>query len=191
MKEVKAVSKRNNDDVQDLETEEASAAETAEETTELEEEASVEETEIDQLKQQVQDLEDRLLRLQAEYDNFRRRTKKEKESAAKYKSQSLAESLLPALDNFERALMINPETEEAKSLLQGMKMVHNQLSEALQSEEIEIMETVGQPFDPHMHEAVMQVESDEYDSNIIVEELQKGYLLKDKVIRPAMVKVSS
>ncbi|WP_281285217.1 nucleotide exchange factor GrpE [Alkalicoccus halolimnae] len=185
------MSKRNNDDVQDLETEEASAAETAEETTELEEEASVEETEIDQLKQQVQDLEDRLLRLQAEYDNFRRRTKKEKESAAKYKSQSLAESLLPALDNFERALMINPETEEAKSLLQGMKMVHNQLSEALQSEEIEIMETVGQPFDPHMHEAVMQVESDEYDSNIIVEELQKGYLLKDKVIRPAMVKVSS
>ncbi|NJP36505.1 nucleotide exchange factor GrpE [Alkalicoccus luteus] len=147
--------------------------------------------EKDEHSREMEEMQNKLLRLQADYDNFRRRTKQEKEAAAKYKSQKLADSLLPALDNFERALMMEPESEEAKNLLQGMQMVYRQLEEALQSEHINVMETVGQPFDPHKHEAVMQVETDEYDSNIIVEELQKGYMLHDKVIRPAMVKVNA
>lgn len=153
--------------------------------------SGAEEDALEQLEKQLEQKEDRLLRLQAEYDNFRRRTKQEKESAAKYRSEKLAENLLPAMDNFDRALMTEPESEEAKSLLQGMKMIYNQLNEALNTEEITVMETVGETFDPTKHEAVMQVESEEFESNVVVEELQKGYMLKDKVLRPAMVKVNA
>ncbi|QKS73206.1 nucleotide exchange factor GrpE [Paenalkalicoccus suaedae] len=166
----------------------------------LEEEAEFVETdaeevsqpsEIEELEAKVEEATNKLLRTQADYDNFRRRTKQEKEAAAKYRSQSLAESLIPAVDNFERALSVEVESEDAKSLLKGMEMVHKQLIEALKNEGVEQMETVGEAFDPHKHQAVMQVESDEHESNTIIEELQKGYILQDKVIRPAMVKVSS
>lgn len=142
------------------------------------------------LDKKLEETTNRLLRVQADYDNFRRRTRLEKEADAKYRSQRLAEELLPAIDNFERALMISPEAEEARSLLKGMEMVYRQLQEALKKEGIEVIEAVGQPFDPHVHQAVMQVETDEYEKNIVVEELQKGYKLKDRVIRPAMVKVN-
>ncbi|MCR6110373.1 nucleotide exchange factor GrpE [Bacillus sp. A301a_S52] len=147
--------------------------------------------EIKELERKLADATNRILRIQADYDNFRRRTKQEKESAAKYRSQSLAEKLLPALDNFERGMMITPQEEETKSLLQGMEMVYRQLKDALVEEGIEPIETVGKPFDPHYHQAVMQVENDEFESNVVVEEMQKGYQLKDKVIRPAMVKVNA
>ncbi|WP_096188342.1 nucleotide exchange factor GrpE [Evansella halocellulosilytica] len=147
--------------------------------------------EVAEIEQKLQETSNRLLRVQADYDNFRRRTKQEKESEAKYRSQRLAEELLPAVDNFERGLSIHPENEETKSLLQGMEMVYRQLKEALEKEGVMPIKTVGEPFDPQLHQAVMQVESDEYDSNIVVEELQKGYMLKDRVIRPAMVKVNA
>ncbi|WP_078577121.1 nucleotide exchange factor GrpE [Salipaludibacillus agaradhaerens] len=146
---------------------------------------------MQELERKLADATNRMLRIQADYDNFRRRTKQEKESAAKYRSQSLAEKLLPALDNFERGMMITPQEEETKSLLQGMEMVYRQLKDALAEEGIEPIETVGKPFDPHYHQAVMQVETDEFESNVVVEEMQKGYQLKDKVIRPAMVKVNA
>ncbi|SDN43888.1 nucleotide exchange factor GrpE [Alkalicoccus daliensis] len=194
------MSQEKRDDLHEEEVQEASETENnasseAEDIEEAEEEnaeeVSPEAEEIEQLKAELEEAQNRNIRLQADYDNFRRRTKKEKEEAAKFKSQKLAESLLPAIDNFERALTIEPETEEAKNLLQGMKMVYNQISEALQSEQVKAMDTVGQPFDPHMHQAVMQVEEEGYESNVIVEELQKGYTLNDKVIRPAMVKVNA
>ncbi|MFA9558792.1 nucleotide exchange factor GrpE [Evansella sp. AB-rgal1] len=143
-----------------------------------------------ELEQKLEETTNRLLRIQADYENFRRRTRMEKEADAKYRSQRLAEELLPAMDNFERALMIQPESEETKNLLQGVEMVYRQLKEGLSKEGIEPIETVGQPFDPHLHQAVMQVETDEFDKNVVVEELQKGYKLKDRVIRPAMVKVN-
>ncbi|WP_280768516.1 nucleotide exchange factor GrpE [Salipaludibacillus daqingensis] len=144
-----------------------------------------------ELEQKLEETTNRMLRLQADYDNFRRRTQQEKESAAKYRSQSLAESLLPALDNFERGMKIDAQSDETKSLLQGMEMVYRQMKEALKNEGIEAIDSVGQPFDPHVHQAVMQVESDEYEPNVVVEEMQKGYMLKDRVIRPAMVKVNA
>ncbi|MGJ9381683.1 nucleotide exchange factor GrpE [Salipaludibacillus sp. CF4.18] len=147
--------------------------------------------ELNQLNEKLEETNNRLLRTQADFDNFRRRMNKEKESAAKYKSQSLAESLLPAMDNFERALQVDAQSEDTKGLLQGMEMVYRQLKEALEKEGIVPIETVGQPFDPHFHQAVMQVESDEFESNIVVEELQPGYKLKDRIIRPAMVKVNA
>ncbi|WP_273753138.1 nucleotide exchange factor GrpE [Alkalicoccobacillus gibsonii] len=140
---------------------------------------------------EVADLNNRLLRVQADYDNFRRRSREEKEAAAKYRAQGFIEELLPALDNFERALSVKPESEEAKSLAQGLNMVYNQLQEALKKEGVTAIETVGQPFDPHLHQAVMQVEEEGFESNQVVEELQKGYKLKDRVLRPSMVKVNA
>ncbi|SER70876.1 nucleotide exchange factor GrpE [Salipaludibacillus aurantiacus] len=148
-------------------------------------------SEVKQLELKLEEATNRMLRIQADYDNFRRRTKQEKESAAKYKSQSLAEKLLPALDNFERGMAITPQEEETKSLLKGMDMVYRQIKNALEEEGISEIDAVGQPFDPHYHQAVMQVETDDYGSNIVVEEMQKGYQLKDRVIRPAMVKVNA
>lgn len=141
------------------------------------------------LQEEKDEIYNRLLRVQAEYDNFKRRTQKERTSDLKYKSQDLATELLPALDNFERALQVE-ETEENKGMIEGITMVYNQLLEALKSQGVELIETENQPFDPNLHHAVMQVEDETLESNVVVEELQKGYMLKDRVIRPAMVKVN-
>ncbi|MDC3415572.1 nucleotide exchange factor GrpE [Aquibacillus sp. 3ASR75-54] len=146
--------------------------------------------ELESVKQEKEELYQRLLRLQAEYDNFRKRTQKEKEADRKYRSQSLVTELLPVVDSFDRALTAEIKDDAAASFVDGMKMVYRQLTEALQKEGVEAIKTEGEPFDPHLHQAVMQVEDDNYDSNVVVEELQKGYTLKDRVIRPAMVKVN-
>lgn len=130
-----------------------------------------------------------MLRIQAEYDNFKKRTQKERIAERKYKAQDLANELLPVMDNFERALQVE-STEETKSIIEGISMVYNQLKEALKSQGVEEIEAEGNPFDPNLHHAVMQVEDEEQESNIVVEELQKGYILNDRVIRPAMVKVN-
>ncbi|MBB5324766.1 molecular chaperone GrpE [Anoxybacillus tepidamans] len=158
-------------------------------STEKEELAAANEK-IAELEGKLQEMEHRYLRLHADFDNFRRRTRLEFEAAEKYRAQSLVMDLLPALDNFERALKIEVEDEKAKSILQGMEMVYRALLEALKKEGVEAIESVGKPFDPHLHQAVMQVEDSNYEPNTVVEEFQKGYKLKDRVIRPAMVKVS-
>lgn len=149
-----------------------------------------EQMKIEALETEVKALNDRLIRVQADFDNFRRRTKQEKEAAAKYKAQNLIEEIIPAVDNFDRALGVKAESEEAKAILQGMDMVYRQLADALKNEGLERIESVGQSFDPHYHQAVLQVETDEFESNHVIEELQKGYKLRDRVIRPAMVKVN-
>ncbi|GAE26948.1 heat shock protein GrpE [Halalkalibacter wakoensis JCM 9140] len=154
-------------------------------------EQEVEATKEDARLAEIADLNNRLLRVQADYDNFRRRSREEKEAAAKYRSQNVIEALLPVIDNFERALLVKPEGEEAKSLLQGMEMVYRQFQDTLKNEGVEVIETVGQTFDPHLHQAVMQVEEEGFESNQIVDELQKGYRLKDRVLRPSMVKVNA
>ncbi|MBA2173542.1 nucleotide exchange factor GrpE [Halobacillus locisalis] len=153
----------------------------------IEEEVQSEE---EQLRKERDDLNNRLLRLQADYDNFRRRTQKEKEADRKYRSQSLVEELVPVLDNFHRALQVEVDGESAQKFADGMKMVYDQFQAALDKEGVEEIPAQGEPFDPNLHQAVMQVEDENYDSNIVVEELQKGYRLKDRVIRPAMVKVN-
>ncbi|SHN11074.1 nucleotide exchange factor GrpE [Gracilibacillus kekensis] len=146
--------------------------------------------ELTKLQEEKDDLQNHLLRVQAEYDNFRKRTKKEKEADLKYKSQSVVTELLPVLDNFERALQVEVEDKAAKGIVEGLEMVYRQLKTVLESEGVTEIETDGQTFDPNMHQAVMQVEEDGYESNQIVETMQKGYQLKDRVIRPAMVKVN-
>jgi len=145
--------------------------------------------EVENLQKEKEELYQRFLRAQAEFDNFKKRSIKERESAAKYKSQDLATELLPAIDNFERALQVEVD-ESNKGLLEGISMVYRQLIDALKSQGIEAIESVGKEFDPNIHQAVMQVEDESMDSNVVVEELQKGYLIKDRVIRPAMVKVN-
>ncbi|MGM8364631.1 nucleotide exchange factor GrpE [Virgibacillus sp. W0181] len=145
--------------------------------------------ELESLREEKEAALERSLRLQAEYENFKKRTEKEKSAAQKYKSQDLANELLPALDNFERALKVEVN-DDNRNLIEGITMVYSQLEEALKAQGIEKMETLNEQFDPNLHHAVMQVEDEEKDSNTIVEELQAGYMLKDRVIRPAMVKVN-
>lgn len=145
--------------------------------------------EMNQLVEEKNQLQERLLRTQAEFDNYRKRTEKEKLAERKYKSQDFATDLLPVIDNFERALQTEV-TEENKGFYEGVQMVYQQLNQALDTHEVQAMEVMGQPFDPNQHHAVMQVEDDTLEANTVVEELQKGFLIKDKVIRPAMVKVN-
>ena len=170
------------------ETEKSSEIEELE-PTELKEKLKELEEKYEALEAEKKQLTDRMLRIQADYENYKRRTEKERIAERKYKAQDLATELLPVIDNFERALQTEV-TEENKSFRDGMVMIYEQLQNALKSQGIETIETVNKPFDPNIHHAVMQVEDENYESNIIVEELQKGYMLKDKVIRPAMVKVN-
>ncbi|WP_423407451.1 nucleotide exchange factor GrpE [Heyndrickxia sp. MSNUG] len=145
---------------------------------------------IAELEAKLEDADNRYLRLQADFDNFRRRSRIELEASAKYRAQSVITDLLPAIDNFDRAMKMEVDNEQAKSLMQGVEMVYRSLLDALKNEGVEVIEAVGKEFDPHLHQAVMQAEDENYGSNIVVEEFQKGYMLKDRVIRPAMVKVN-
>ena len=156
----------------------------------IEEVADESEQKIAELQAKLDETENKMLRTQADFDNFRRRSRLDQEAAQKYRAQNLVTEIIPALDNFERALQIEADNDQTKSLLQGVNMVYNQLVQALKSEGVEAIKAVGEQFDPHLHQAVMQVEDENFDSNTVVEELQKGYILKDRVIRPSMVKVN-
>ncbi len=131
-----------------------------------------------------------MLRLQADFDNYRRRTQREKEDLAEYASQKLVTSILPIIDNFERAVAVQATGVESKGILQGVQMIQRQMMELLQREGLAEMNAQGQPFDPNFHEAVMQVPAEGVEDNTVVDVLQKGYCLKDRVIRPAMVRVA-
>lgn len=146
--------------------------------------------EIQLLTSKLEEADNRYVRLQADFDNFRRRTRLDTEANEKYRAQKLAVELLPALDNFERALKIEADNEQTKSVLQGMEMVYRSIVDALKKEGVEAIESVGKEFDPNFHQAVMQGEDENFGSNIVTDEFQKGYILKDRVIRPSMVKVN-
>jgi molecular chaperone GrpE len=146
--------------------------------------------ELEELRKQADENQQRYLRVQADFDNFRRRSRQEKEDFAKYASLKLIEQLLPVVDNFERALLSSKDTKDFEALVKGLDMTSRQLDQLLVQEGLTPIESVGQPFNPEYHQAIMQVESEEHEEGIVVEEIQKGYMLKDKVVRPAMVKVS-
>lgn len=131
--------------------------------------------------------ENRYLRLQADFENFRRRTRQEKEELGNLVTQNLLKDLLPFLDNFERALAAGGNDEGG--LRAGVEMMYKQLVEALKKEGLEYIETKDKPFDPNFHQAVMRVEDAEKEDGEIVAELQKGYMVKGRVIRPSMVQV--
>lgn len=180
-------------DPNELKEEAAQAQQAAEEAEAVSEagEAPAEDAAVDARLQALADeYQGRLLRVQADYDNFRRRTQKEKEELAQYATSKLITELLTVLDNFDRALNTAPAGAEVEAFSKGVNMIFRQLDGVLKSEGLTVMEAVGQPFNPEYHQAIMQVESEEYEEGIVTEEVQKGYLLKDKVLRPAMVKVS-
>lgn len=146
--------------------------------------------EVKRLQSLADDCQQRALRTQADFDNYRKRTLKEKEDFAKYASSKLITELLPIIDNFDRAIAAAGDSPEIESFAKGVSMIFRQFEGVLKAEGLEAMEAVGQQFNPEFHQAIMQVESDEHEEGIVVEEVQKGYMLKDKVLRPAMVKVS-
>ncbi|ACL70031.1 nucleotide exchange factor GrpE [Halothermothrix orenii] len=145
------------------------------------------ETEVDELTEEKNNIFNKLQRLQADFINYRKRTNKEKGKIGIRAKIELIEKILPVVDNFERALNSAPDEDEFK---QGVDMIYRQLMDTLKKEGVEVIPAVGEPFDHNLHEAIMQVEDSKYESGTVVEELQKGYILEDKVIRPAMVKVA-
>ena len=168
--------------------------ETAETEEEVVEEKTAEELlqeKVDKLEEELKQSEDKYLRLYAEFENFKRRKNKEIEINNVYKSQKVITEILPSLDNLERALQVESDNEEIKSLLKGVEMVYEGLLNVLKSEGVELIETENAQFDPNYHHAVMQEEDSEKESGAILDTFQKGYKLKDRVIRPAMVKVNS
>ncbi|CAH8769666.1 nucleotide exchange factor GrpE [Paenibacillus dendritiformis] len=179
-------------DSEAVETADVEHNQEAEETSEAEGKAAEEAqgAGLKEARAQAEELQQRLLRAQADFDNFRRRTVKEKEELAQYASSKLVTELLPVLDNFERALAAAQTGSEEQSFVKGVDMIFRQFMQVLEQEGVKAMNAVGEPFNPEFHQAIMQVESEEHEEGIVVEEVQKGYMLKDRVLRPAMVKVS-
>ena len=141
------------------------------------------------LQEKVDELEDRVKRQMAEFDNFRKRTEKEKSAMFETGAKSVVEKILPVVDNFERGLAGLSEEEIRQPFAEGMNMVYKQLMAELEKLEVKPIEAVGCEFNPDLHNAVMQVESEEYASGIIAQELQKGYTYRDSVVRHSMVAV--
>ena len=145
---------------------------------------------IEQLENEVNTWKTDYYKVFADMENLKRRLEKEHQNSMKFILQSFLESLLPVLDNFERSLNIPNPTDEVAAVLKGNKMIFDQLMNVLKKNGLEIIEAQGKEFDPNFHQAVMMVEDENYESNIVVEELQKGYMLKDRVIRASLVKVN-
>lgn len=145
----------------------------------------------DALKEKIEELEDRVKRQMAEFDNFRKRSEKEKTMMFETGAKSVIEKILPVVDNFERGLASVPEEQKTDGFAQGMEMIYKQLMTELEKMEVKPIPAVGEDFNPDFHNAVMQVESEEYESGVIAQELQKGYTYRDGVVRHSMVAVVS
>ena len=141
------------------------------------------------LKEKVTALEDRVLRQMAEFENFRKRTTKEKEQMFSLGEKNVIEKILPVIDNFERGLASIPEEEKGGAIASGMEMIYKQLMKILEDLGVKPIEAVGKEFDPNYHNAVMQVESEEYESGVVAQEFIKGYMYHDTVVRHSMVGV--
>ena len=142
---------------------------------------------------EIEGLTDRLKRTLAEFENFRKRSEREKAQMFDLGAKSVLEKLLPVIDNFERSVAQAPESEEPgiKAYAEGMEMIYRQLLKNMKEAGVEPIDAIGKPFDPNYHNAVMHEENDELGENVVAEELQKGYLYKDSVLRHSMVKVAN
>lgn len=141
------------------------------------------------LKEKIDELEDKVKRQLAEFENFRNRTEKEKTQMFETGAKSVIEKMLPIVDNFERGLATIPDDEKGKPFADGMEMIYKQLMGEFEKMEVLPIEAVGVEFDPELHNAVMQVASEEYESGIVAQELQKGYTYRGQVVRHSMVAV--
>lgn len=154
------------------------------------EEVEEEKDPVELLEEKLEKEENKYLKLYAEFENYKRRSREEAERTNKYKNQSLATDLLSVLDNLERALQETGDSESFESLHKGVEMVYKDFLNKLEANGITQIQSLDEPFDPNYHQAVMSESKDGVEAGIVIEELQKGYLLKDRVIRPSMVKVS-
>lgn len=141
------------------------------------------------LKEKVAELEDKVVRQMAEFENFRKRTEKEKSAMFETGAKSVVEKILPVVDNFERGLATIPEEDKGTPFAEGMTMIYKQLMTELENIGVKPIEAVGKEFDPNFHNAVMQVENDELESGMVAQELLKGYMYRDTVVRFSMVAV--
>ncbi|MBQ3559790.1 MAG: nucleotide exchange factor GrpE [Agathobacter sp.] len=181
--------------VETEETTEDEAVETSEEETEGAEEKPKKEgffkKKKDKKDEQIEELNDRVKRQMAEFDNFRKRSEKEKSMMFDMGAKNVIEKILPIVDNFERGFTTVEEADKDDAFVQGMQQVYKQLMTELESIGVTPIEAVGQEFNPDFHNAVMQVESEEYESGIVAQEFMKGYMYKDTVVRHSMVGVVS
>lgn len=145
----------------------------------------------DKKDEQIEELNDKVKRQMAEFDNFRKRTEKEKSHMYEIGAKDVIDKILPVVDNFERGLGAVKEEEKEDPFVQGMEMVYKQLMSTLEGIGVKPIEAAGQEFNPDFHNAVMHVDDDELGENIVVEELQKGYMYRDSVVRHSMVKVAN
>jgi len=163
---------------------EPTAAEAEPETVETEEK------DTEKLANELADLNQRFLRVAADFENYKRRTVQEKDDLIKYSNAKIMGELLPVLDAFQLALQNPSDHPEAQSVLKGVEMLYRQILQVLEKAGMSKIEAKGHPFDPKLHEAIMQVEDDSVPEDTVVEELRAGYMLNERVIRPTMVKVS-
>ena len=184
--ETKAEDAADTEDAQDAE-------ETSEETATKEKKDGIfgKKKKKDKKDEQIEDLNDRLRRQMAEFDNFRKRSEKEKSQMFDMGAKSIIEKVLPVVDNFERGLAALPEEQKDDAFVTGMDKVYKQMMTEFDSIGVKPIEAVGQEFNPDLHNAVMQVESEEYGPGVVAQELQKGYMYKDTVVRHSMVAVVS
>lgn len=190
-----------NEEAKEEETVKAEEASEEKESTggeKLEETESGEEPEMlkkkkkkDKMEEKIEELEDRVKRQMAEFDNFRKRTEKEKSHMYEVGARDVIEKILPVVDNFERGLASVPEDQKENPVIVGMDKIYNQLMTTLTDLGVEPIEAVGEEFDPNYHNAVMHVEDEELGENVVAEEFLKGYIYKDAVIRHSMVKVAN
>lgn len=140
---------------------------------------------------QIEELTDRLRRTMAEFDNFRKRTEKEKSAMFEIGAKDIVERILPVIDNFERGLASVPEDAKGSAFAEGMEMIYKQLLKNLEEAGVKPIDATGQPFDPNFHNAVMHIEDENLGENVVAQELQKGYMYRDSVVRHSMVQVAN
>jgi len=176
-----------NDEAEEAEEAENAASESAETEAENQESQDEAVVQLEKLTADLKEKEDRILRLQADFENFRRRTSKEKEELSAVVTQGMLKDMLPLLDNFERAMAA--EAKDGEAFQKGVEMIFTQFTEILKKNGLEHIEVEGQKFDPNFHQAVMRVQNADMEDDDIAQELQKGYMVKGRVIRPSMVQV--
>lgn len=176
-------------DIENAETEASENKEASKEDKKAEKKKAKADKKNDAKQEKIDELEDRVKRQMAEFENFRKRTEKEKAMMFETGAKSVIEKILPVVDNFERGLATVPDEEQESGFANGMRMIYKQMLDELEKLGVTPIEAVGQEFDPTFHNAVMQVESEEYESGVVAQELLKGYMYRETVVRHSMVAV--
>ena len=195
VEEAKKEAEASKDEAEEAKTEEVSEEQEAGTEDQTEEKASKKffgkKDKKDKKDEKIEELTDRLTRQMAEFDNFRKRTEKEKSQMYEVGAKDIIEKILPIVDSFERGLAAVTEDQKEDPFVDGMDKVYKQLITTLESAGVTPIEAVGKPFDPEFHNAVMHIDDEDQEENVVVEEFQKGYMYRDSVVRHSMVKVAN